>query len=250
MRKNKILLCTILLLLVISACKKQGIDPEPEPTEAGNFNKLIQVRNFGEALPENSEPLTEQSPIYYSLENNAATSLDYRRTNRWDISFSGVYRSFVGGNNGIETGNFGYGGPGKGGVLILEKAFEDVIDVPADNQFRIKSGIIGTDDAGSFGEGVGYYVYDFSGTLFNDGTFDNQHIAYCVTKEVTLNNGKKVVPRTIIIKTAAGNYAKIKMLSIYKDVLNPVDWKRNTPHPYFSFDYVLAKAGSTKFEIK
>lgn len=232
--------CMLLLVVSVVACKKDTVEPTPpEPEAPGIYGKLIQVLNFGESLPEGSEPLTDQSPIYYSLENNAPTPIEYKRTNRWDISFSGIYRSFIGGNNGTNNSNIGAGGPGKGGILILEKDFDEVVDIPDDSQFRTGSTLIGTDDAGAFGEGVGYYLYDFDGTIKGDGSYDKQHIAYVLQEK-----------RTIVVRTAKGDYAKIKMQSIYKDLLEPDTWKRNSPHPYFSFQYVLAKAGSGKFEIK
>jgi len=120
----------------------------------------------------------------------------------------------------------------------MTENFEDVINIPSDDQFRTGSALIGTDDAGAFGAGVGYYLYDFDGTKKGDGSYDKQHVAYVFQEK-----------RTIIVRTAKGNYAKIKMRSIYKDMLDPATWTRNSPHPYFSFEYVLAKAGSTKFTI-
>ena len=228
----------IFLLLAFASCKKDDAATTPD-TPGTLFNKLIVVRNFGESLPAGSEPLTDQSPVYYSLETNAAAPVEYKRTNRWDVSFSSTYRSFMGGNNGADKTNFGVDGPGKGGIMIVAKNFDEVTDIPADNLFRTGSSLIGTDDSGAFGSGVGYYLYDFDGTKKGDGSFDKQHVAY------VLQEG-----RTIIVRTAKGNYAKIKMQSIYKDMLDPTTWVRNAPHPFFSFEYVLAKAGSTKFIIE
>lgn len=232
------LLYGIFLLTVFASCKKDHTDTPPD-TVSTLFNKLIVVRNFGESLPAGSEPMTEQSPIYFSLETNTATPVEYKRTNRWDISFSSTYRSFMAGNNGTDKTNFGVDGPGKGGIMIVTKNFDEVTDIPSDDQFRTGSSLIGTDDSGAFGSGVGYYLYDFDGTKKGDGSFDKQHVAY------VLQEG-----RTIIVRTAKGNYAKIKMQSIYKDMLDPATWLRNSPHPFFSFEYVLAKAGSKKFTIE
>lgn len=242
MKKLSIQTCYLFIsLLLFSACSKNSTEdvPEPEPPVADTmFNRLITVLNFGEALAEGSQPLDPQLPIYYSLEQNQPAPATYKQTNRWDISFNGTYRSFMGGNNSI-TGNLGAGGPGKGGILILAKNFEEVTTIPADADFRTGSGLIGTDDSGAFGQGLGYYLYDFDGTIKGDGSYNSQHIAWVIQSG-----------RTVVVRTARGNYAKIKMLSIYKDALNPKDWKRDAPHPYFSFQYVLAKAGSKTFDIK
>ncbi|MGO3161928.1 HmuY family protein [Sphingobacterium sp. JB170] len=253
-----LLKCFIILLSIatLSSCDKESGVPEPEPAppvDESIFNKLITVTNLGGELPAGHEPMANQDPIYYSLENQTTVNTAYTQTARWDISFNGVYRSFAGGNNGTDVSNLGYRGPGKGGILILEKAFDDVVDIPGDAQFRTGSGIFGTDDAGAFGSGVGYYCYDFAGTIFNDGSFEYQHIAYCLADTATLYKGaaneRKLPPRTLVVRTARGNYAKIKMISLYKDQTDPSEWRRDSPHVYYTFEYVLAKAGSTKFEI-
>lgn len=263
MKMKKFLISGAFLLFItgFTACSKSNEptpEPEPEPEISETmFNKLIQVRNFGEDLPEGTAPDSDQTPIFFSLEENKATDQAYRRTNRWDISFAGIYRSYLGGNNGTNGGispSYGANGSGVGGIMIVEKAFDEVVDIPADNQFKIGRNVVSTDDNGDMGNGVGWYLYDFGGTLVRDGAYDNAHVAYALDEplEITLPNGEKktVQPRTVIVRTARGNYAKIRMRSIYKNKLDRDSWKRNDEKPYFSFDYVLAKKGSTKFEVK
>ena len=213
------------------------------------FNRVITVLNYGSELGDDA-PTTEQKPIFYSLEKNANVNPDYAKTNRWDLSFSALYRSFLGGNNGANIKNIGSGGPGKGGILCVEKKFEEVTEIPDDAQFKTGSALVGTDDLGAFGEGVGYYLYDFGGSIIGDGSYNKQHVAYCLATELTTRDGSKTPPRTILVKTANGNYAKIRMISVYKDLLDPATWSRNSPHMFFSFQYVLAKAGSKYFSVK
>jgi hypothetical protein len=235
---------------LLFSCSKSSNDPDPsDPVSDTIFNRVITVLNYGEEL-EGDAPTTMQKPVFFSLEKNASVNPDYVRTDRWDLSFSALYRSFLGGNNGTNQKNFGAGGPGKGGVLCIEKAFEELTDIPDDALFKTGSALIGTDDHGAFGEGVGYYLYDFGGGIVGDGSYDKQHVAYCLGNGVTTNDGTKIPPRTIVLKTARGHYAKIKMMSVYKDLLNPSTWTRNAPHMYFSFQYVLAKAGSKNFSVK
>lgn len=236
----KLIFALALFMAFATACSKDDaptIEPGPE-TGTVAYNKIITVLNFGADMPEGSQPLDEQAPIYFSLENNAPVPLAYKLTNRWDLSFSSIYRSFIGGNNGTNSGNLGAGGPGKGGVICLAKGFDEVVDIPADNEFKTSSSVIGTDDSGAFGEGLGYYLYDFGGTIKGDGSYDSMHVAFALPEI-----------RTIVVRTAKGNYAKISILSLYKDLLDSRLWKRNSPHTYLSFKYVLAKAGSKKFTI-
>ncbi|WP_219847871.1 HmuY family protein [Sphingobacterium gobiense] len=250
---------SLLFMASLTACNKSDPAPEPEVDPVipeTMFNRMIEVRNFGEDLSDGAAPDSDQEPIYYSLEENKPVAVSYRRTNRWDISFAGIYRSYLGGNSGRGGGvspNYGAGGPGVGGIMIVEKSFDEVVDIPDDNVFKTERNVISTDDNGDMGNGIGWYLYDFGGTRVRDGAYDNAHIAYALDKplEITLPNGgkKTVQPRTVIVRTARGNYAKIRMRSIYKNKLERDSWKRNDDKPYFSFDYVLAKKGSAKFEI-
>lgn len=226
-------------LTLLGACSKSDpkIEPEPNPEiSEGMFNRLITVKNFGEELPAGSLPTTAQSSIYYSLEQNKAITPDYRLTARWDISFAGIYRSFINCNN--SSNGDGIGGPGKGGIFLVKKKFEDVVDIPSDAEFRRGEKPYGTDDSGAFGEGLGWYLYDFGGDIKGGGAENKKHVCYPIEEH------------TLVVRTANGNYAKIKIQSIYKDLLDPKDWYKTSPTPFFTFQYVLAKSGSTKFEIK
>lgn len=233
---QKTVLLPILVGFIFIGCSKSDTpqpDPEPEPPTAENmFNTLITVKNFGEALSQGSEPTTKQSPIYFSLESKQGINPDYKQTARWDLSFDDIYRSFLNCNTPLR------GGTGKGGILIVKQKFDDVTDVPADNLFRTGEKSYGTDDSGAFGEGLGWYLYDFGGTIKGGSDPRKAHVCY------------PIEGHTIIVRTAKGNYAKVRIQSIYKDLLDPKDWYKDSPTPYFTFQYVLVKAGSKTFEIK
>jgi hypothetical protein len=245
---------TLMLLSVLcfAACKKTDItEPEtvvPEPQTTVAYNKLLRVENLVAILENNTT--TAAPTVYFSLETKASVPESYGKTNRWDVAFGGLYNSFISGNNGSVAANYGYGTSGKGGVLILEKAFSEVTDVPADALFKTGKDVIGTDDAGDYGVGTGWYLYDFNGLKVGDGSYDKQHVAYALSEELTLKSGTVIKPRTIVVKTAKGNYAKIKMISCYQNAYTIAQWSRDVPHMYFTFEYVLVPAGSTKFEIK
>ncbi|GAA4341755.1 hypothetical protein GCM10023149_54260 [Mucilaginibacter gynuensis] len=240
-------LCSIAVAaLLFTACSKENNTPEPDketgihtPVTAGKvpFYKLQRVENFL-APADDSAPTTPPPTVYFSLENKEQTPVEYVKTIRWDITFTGLYNSFLGSNNGKDDKNSGYGANGLGGIVIFKKPFNEVTDVPADAEFST-SKLIGTDDLGAFGEGTGWYLYDFSGTIKGDGSFNKMHVAYAMPDE-----------RTVVVRTAKGNYAKIKMISCYKDAFTPDLWFRDTPHMYFTFEYVIVPKGSTKFEIK
>lgn len=229
--------------LGISACSK-GDNPTPDddktdtiPTDNGIFYKVYRVENF-RGDTSDSNPETPKATLFYSLELNSPREVKYQKTSTWDIAFSGIFNSFISSNNGSDPKNFGSGSSGTGGILVLKSKFEDVINVPSDDKFTIDGTGIGADAKGDFGNGTGWYLYDFEGKIMGDGSAQKKHVAY------TLSD------RTIIVRTAKGNYAKFKMISCYKDAFTIDKWFKDTPHMYFTFEYVLVPKGSSKFEIK
>lgn len=258
---NFIQSCTALMIgsMLLIACSKSSDEaPEKKPeepvienpgTDNGLFYKLIRVQNFkGDTT--NSDHTSSKASLFYSLEQNVARTPQYEKTRGWDIAFGGLYASFMSGNNGSDSKNHGSGTKAVGGILILKEEFSKVVDVPADDQFNTASDLYGTDIEGDYGEGTGWYLYDFGGTFVRDGAYDNMHIAYALGSPLTLKSGKVIPARTLVVRTANGNYAKIKMISVYKDVFTADKWFRTTPHMYFTFEYVMVPKGSKKFEIK
>ncbi|UYQ95104.1 HmuY family protein [Chitinophaga horti] len=241
------------LPVLMASCGKNGdATPNPEDTTTvnhGNFYKLLRVENFkGDTTDSNR--LEPKATLFYSLEQHKSIEDKYVRTSTWDLAMGGLYQSFLSGNNGKDTKNHGAGAPSQGGIIIFQKKFEDVVDIPADAEFKTGKDVYGTDDAGEFGQGIGWYLYDFTGNTVGNGTRDKQHVAYALADSLKLASGQKMAPRTLVVKTAKGNYAKLRMISCYKDAFTPDKWLRDVPHMYFTFEYVMVPAGSKKFEIK
>lgn len=256
-----ILLAVFLLTVSLTACSADdnkakdpengnGGNPGTEVPSTSLFYKVIKVKNY-QGSTSDANPTAPSATLYYSLEENKAVEGSYKKTRKWDLAFGGLYASFLSGNNGSNTQNNGSLAGGVGGITIVAKPFDEVIDIPADSQFKTGIDLIGTDDAGSFGNGIGWYLYDFGGDVVSDGKNPQKaHVAYALGESLKITNGTVIPARTIILKTANGNYAKIKMISVYKDVYTSKDWYKDTPHMYYTFDYVMVPAGSTKFEIK
>lgn len=246
----------LLLAVCLVACKKEAeaIDTDIDQTDtitvtSGNYYKLLRVENF-QGDTTDTDPTAPKTTIYYSLDAKTVRPLSYQKTTKWDLAFAGLYNSFLSANNGSDVKNYGYATAAAGGILIVKKSFESVIEVPADSLFKTGNDVVGTDNAGAFGVGTGWYLYDFSGNIVGDLSYDKQHVCYALGNGVTLSNGDKIEPRTIVVRTAAGNYAKIKMISVYKNAFTSDKWFRNTPHMYYTFEYVMVPKGSTSFEIK
>ncbi|RQO74168.1 hypothetical protein DBR43_01850 [Pedobacter sp. KBW06] len=249
LKKNTGMLMLGLLLSFSMSCSKNDnpvtekpapVDTVKPPQPSGKipFYKLQRVENLA-VETDDKNPTQAKPAAYFSLDNKEEVPASYAKTARWDVAFTGLYNSFLSGNNGTDGTNQGYGGSGKGGIIVLKKPFEEVTDVPSESDFKTKGNVVGTDDLGAFGEGTGWYLYDFGGTIRGDGSPQKTHVAYALPEM-----------RTIIIRTATGNYAKVKMISCYKDAFTADKWFKDTPHMFFTFEYVLVPKGSTKFEIK
>jgi hypothetical protein len=245
----------LMVSMFMTACKKETTSAAPgnntdtiAVTADTVFYKLFRAQNF--AATTSDDASTVPVTLYYSLETRKEITATFAKTRQWDIAFGGLYNSFLSGNNGANGANYGSGSSGVGGILILEQAFDAVTTVPADAQFKTGANVVGTDDAGDYGQGMGWYLYDFGGVHVRNNDYENQHVAYALADTLRLADGSTLKPRTVVVKTAKGNYAKIRMISCYKDLFKQAEWHRSAPHMYFTFEYVLVPAGSTRFETK
>lgn len=229
---------SIVLLSILASCSKKDSAPPEQGTGADSiYGKLITVTNLQPPITGDQDPTSAtRPPLYFSLEENKAVPAEYAKTNRWDIAFTGIYNSFLSGNNGTNSNNLGAGGPGKGGIFLIQQAFNDIQQIPTNDQFKTGLAVYGTDDSGDFGAGLGWYLYDFSGTIRGDGSYDKQHLVYPIAN------------RILVVKTAKGNYAKIRMLSLYQNETDSTKWKRNTPHPFYTFEYIIVKNSAASFD--
>ncbi|NSL88715.1 hypothetical protein ECE50_017875 [Chitinophaga sp. Mgbs1] len=250
------------VIMLLSACSKSddnkntgtpgGGTEGREPVKTGVYT----VVNMQADTAANSAGSART--IYYSLEENRIVPAAQAQTASWDIAFTGIYNSSVAPNNGNAANSPGNGGPGKGALLLLRDAsiesryFNDnnntpkVLPVPKalfDEAFvNVKSvtypdtdfmtnDYVGLDHF--MGTGFGYAFYDFSGALF-PGNPKKAHIVY-------------TFPRVILIKTAKGKYAKLQILSVYKD--SPANPDRDNKTGYLSFRYAIQMDGSKKLDF-
>ncbi|WP_217652316.1 HmuY family protein [Sinomicrobium oceani] len=229
-----------------------GPDPDPDPVEDttavdnGMFYKLHRVENFAGDTEYDGPVDGKRAAIYFSLENKEGVKASYQKSNLWDLSFSGIANSDIDVNNGSVRSSLGYGATGVGAIYITDRSFEEVTDIPDESQFRYR---VSLDENGAFGNGLGWALYDWGGEIVADASYEKQHVAYALGNPLTLNNGKNLV-RTLVVKTAKGYYAKIKMISVYKDISDPENMMRNSTYPYFTFEYVLVPGDSETFEIR
>lgn len=253
--------CFIALFLsmcILVACSKSTEAPDDLPKEDdpvvpvdnGMFYKLIRVESMAGDTTQYGDPLKEKEDFFFSLEKNKRFDVTYTKTSQWDLGFTGIHNVGISCNNGTDRNNFGYGNQARGGIAVIEKPFDEVTEVPADIVFKLTKSGVNLDANGDFGDGIGWVLYDFGGGYLGDGTAEKMHVAYALGNPVTLRDGTIVPARTLIVRTANGNLAKIKMISMYKNAFTPDKWFKDTPHPFFTFEYVMIPKGETKFQIK
>ncbi|MFZ4860773.1 hypothetical protein ACL9RF_01165 [Sphingobacterium sp. Mn56C] len=251
--KFRVYALATVLIFSFAQCSKDKTDTvlplEPETSSPVPYYRLQRVENLAAETDDNN-PTIPKKEVLYSLRYKKERPLTYAKTTLWDISFSDLYNSMLAGNNHTDLSNSGYGGNGKGGITVLEKAFDEVVDIPNDNLFKTNKAAIGPDDSGAFGTGIGWYLYDFGGSIVGDGSANKSHVSYALGQQIILKNKDKAPIRTVVLRLANGDYAKIKMISCYKDIYNQDDMFKDTPHMFFTFEYIIVPAGSTKFEIK
>lgn len=257
--------------MVLSACSKSDA-PEPEVTlpplpaitvtASGEYTiKDIPGDLTASMSGKDLDSDGDFKPLYYSLEDGRAVPAEYANTDKWDIAFTGIYNSSLWANNGtviFDNGNKapGYGSPARGGLYLvtdktvdakyydevkhqplqvpiakslLDEAYNNVLTVPVSDDQLLSRGYLTLDYF--LGSGSGYAFYDFYGAMF-PGDAKKAHIVYNL-------------PRTVIIKTAKGNYAKLMIYSFYKG--SPVNPTLDSEAPFLTFKYSILKDGSKDF---
>lgn len=145
---------------------------------------------------------------YYSLRTNSIIPSNDSATVSWDMAFGGTT---------IRV-NSGTSGPGQGGAIVLTQTFNDVVEAPA-------SGYAVDNAPASYaiptGSGNGWYTYNFA------------------TNTITPTAGK-----TIVIKTADGKYAKVEILSYYKNA--PANPDTTSVSRFYTFQYIFQADGTRK----
>ena len=261
----------LFIIISLSSCGEiydlNGFDWQPDvPPSDSVFSREILILNLGDNLPEGHTPVDASDPLYFSLEKFSTVHLAYKTTDRWDLAFRGNSRSELSGNNGRATG-LGYGSSAIGGMFVTDSPYDKITSIPDDSKFQAP-GISGLDEIGEFGAPMGHVAYTFFGNMFRpdkvvgylDNTYDPAvqleaskyaHMLYALSDDfakkypVTIN-GDFTKCRTILLRTAAGNYAKVEILSYYRNTLDPREMNRGKGYAV-SFRYMVVKADEKRF---
>ncbi len=171
-------------------------------------------------------------PVYFSLEEikivNSINkegkllelSEELKNSNKWDVCFGGIYNSEITVNTKSINNSDKYLNNNLGMLYVIDTPYFKVKKAPTDEDFK-------------------KFMKEQVSVAWND--YPKGHLGwyfYSLDSHVM----KPVKGRTIIIKTAKGNFAKIEIKSLYLN--NPEKPTIHTPAPYFNFRFYLQKDGS------
>ena len=210
--KPQLLLTPIIffaLVIGFTACEDSGTGPE------NDFQ--VETHTITDIPADTTRPYTDIT--YYSLRENTIVEDTDSASTQWDIAFSGTT---------IYT-NSGSSGPGEGGALVLDVAFDDLSIAPSEGYETDTDTLL----AIPTGSDNGWYHYT-----------NQQEPQHAV---LPLEN------KTIVLKTADGNYyAKLNILSWYKD--NPdtsteefANMETRPTGSMYTFEYAIQLNGSREF---
>lgn len=204
--KKSLPLLTAAIAFVFSACKDSGTGPE---------NEFQAETHTVTDIPADTAGTGEYT--FFSLREN--TIVEDSASTEWDIALAGT---------NILT-NSGVSGPGDGGALILDIAFEDVTIAPSEGYN------VDTDTLLAIPTGTDNGWYHYTG---------DQPPTHAI---LPLEN------KTIILKTGDGQYyAKLRILSYYEG--NPdtstesfANFGTRPEGSVYTFEYTIQQNGSREF---
>ncbi|MBK5279666.1 MAG: HmuY family protein [Bacteroidia bacterium] len=217
MTKIKSLLSFLLLAFAaftFNACKED--DPTPDPVVSTTISNLAADPSTG-FDPNTGAPIgTTGKFALFSFKTGAAVANTDSATNKWDLGFRGT----------TIIVNSPTSGPGTSVVQIVSGIFDELNDGPTDGY---KS-----DDKNAT---VKYAIPTGSGNGWYTATGGAPGTPTII---------KPIAGKIIVVKTADNRYAKMEILSYYKDA--PSSPTGNEPARYYSFRYVYQPNDTKSFK--
>lgn len=200
--------------VLLVACSKEN-DTVVVPVAAITVKDLAADTVTGIGL--DGRPQSAGTTTYYSLVDNKIVASSDAASTKWDVAFTST-KILV---------NSGTSGPGLGGAFVFKGLFDDLKTIPADSSFATDNA-----NASSFaipwGSNRGWYTYDGLTTLVSP-----------------------IAGRVLVIRTAAGKFAKIEIINYYKGGVTlpstASDSDKLTKQRYYTFRYSYQQNGSKTF---
>ncbi|RPD45380.1 hypothetical protein DNI29_18530 [Hymenobacter sediminis] len=199
-------------VLTLSACSNDDNDDnEVKPAEA---LKTEMASNLGPTpasttTPPTGQPATPRHYAFYNLATKSEVPYTDSATTKWDIAVRTTTILVNGGSSG----------PGQGGAIVQDGLFSEITAAPATG-YNVDSR---TAYAIPTGSGKGWYNYN-----------STTHVV------------SPIAGKVILLRTATGKYAKLEIVSYYKDA--PASPTGTEPRGYYTFRYVYQPDGSTNLK--
>lgn len=195
--------CIGLLALLLSACDSSTQLTGGDPIEAETVSDLPADPIIG-FDPNTGQPVGTGEFTFFSL--RTGTEVADSASTDWDLAFRGTEIRINGGTSG----------PGNGAALVFTGAFEDLAQAPeAGYSTDSQSG-----NAIPLGSGNGWYNYNPKTNLVSP-----------------------IPGRVLVVMTADGRYAKVRIVSYYRGAPDTPDPTTDEAR-YYTFDYVFQPDGS------
>ncbi len=208
MNSIKSILSLVILVGFIIAFTGCTEDDEPLPVVATTFSNLAADPGTG-FNPTTGQPtgLTRKFTLFSFKTGEIVVNAD-SATNKWDLGFNGT----------TIIVNSATSGPGTSQAQVVSGIFDELAMAPtdgykSDNDIAPIAGAPNANLAIPTGSGQGWYTYDGANMV-----------------------NKPTAGKFIVVKTSEGRYAKMEILSYYKDA--PANPTFNNTARYYTFRYV------------
>jgi hypothetical protein len=213
MKTNLIATAAFISSIMVFSCTKDDV-ATPAVLETKTVSNLQADTIIG--LSAIGQPYGSGKFTFYSIEKNSIVDNSDSATTKWDLGFRGTT---------IIT-NSGNSGPGAGGAFVYTGTFGDLVQIPTDSTFHTDN--TPTAYAIKTGSGNGWYSYNGATNLITP-----------------------IPGRILVIRTAAGKYAKIEIQNYYKGGVTPdataSDNDKLMKQRYYTFRYLFQTDGSRNF---
>ena len=198
-------LALVLMLPALAACDSSETVLQPDPVQAEMVQDLPAdpITGFD---PDTGQPIGADVFTFFSLRTGEIVPNVDSASTAWDLGFKGTTILLNGGTSG----------PGDGAAQVVAGSFEEMTEAPADGY------VADTEDGNAVptGSGNGWYNYN-----------------------PPLNLITPIPGRVLVIKTADGRYAKVRILNYYEGAPDSPDPNQDTAR-YYTFEYVFQPDGS------
>ena len=176
--KYALLLTSCAASLALAACSDKKDEPTPAPALT---TETVSNLAAGVSVPSGGgQPVVSSKYTFYSFVTNAMVPNSDSTTTKWDLGFRGTTIILNGGASG----------PGQGGALVQTGLFADLTTAP-ETGYGVDSP---TAKAIPTGSGNGWYNYSSATNIISP-----------------------IAGKVILVRTATGKYAKVEIVSYYKD---------------------------------